>query len=348
VSYLVRIFQNDLAIDLGTANTLIASVDRGVVLDEPSVVAVRAETGRILSGGCAVGHLARRMEGRTGENISIVRPLADGVIAEYRQCEAMVRYFLAKVGRQPWQRRPRVIVGVPGGISAVHRRAVFNSLHRAGARQVFLLPEATAAALGVGLPIAEPVAGMVCDIGGGTTETAVFSLTERIAAESIPIAGDAMDRAIVDYLRRTFSLRISISAAEQLRIDGGSAYPLPRERTLTAAGLDAIAGAARRADVTTEELRHALEEPLEAILDSIRRVVDRAGPDLASDLVDRGLVLCGGAAVLPGLDRYVTEQTGLPARVAPEPRRAVIDGMLICLEQFAQWRGVLQSSEDDV
>jgi len=339
---------SDLAIDLGTANTLIGVAGEGLVLDEPSVVAVEQGTGRILSGGCAVGHLARQMLGRTPESIAVVRPLREGVITDFTLCEAMLRYFFRKVQRSALQRRPRVLVAVPGGITPVEKRAVFNSTHRAGAREVLILTEAKAAAIGVGLPIAEPVASMVCDVGGGTTEVAVMSLGDVVAGKSIRTGGDEMDQAVVDYLYRRYSLRVGLPAAERLRIDLGSAFPLEEERTEEIRGVDTVSGLPRRATITSEEVRHALADPLEKILEAIKATLDRLSPDLASDLVDGGLVLCGGGSLLRGMDRYLAEQTGLPVRVADEPQTAVVQGTLICLEHLDRWRASLQSSDDDV
>jgi rod shape-determining protein MreB len=345
---LFRYFSSDLAVDLGTANTLVSIVGEGLVLDEPSVVAVQQSSGRILSGGCAVGHLAKQMQGRTPESICVVRPLASGVITDFELCEAMLRYFLRKAQPPALRIRPRVLVAVPGCITPVEKRAVFNSFQRAGARQVWLLSEAKAAAIGVGLPIAEPVASMVCDIGGGTTETAVLSLAEAVSAESIRTGGDEMDRAIVDYLRRHYHLRIGLPTAERLRIDIGSAYPLEEEQVEEVSGVDTLSGLPRKATITSEETRQALSDPLEAIIEAIKSTLDRLSPDLAADLVSAGLVLCGGGSLLRRIDRFVSEQTGLPVRVAAEPRRAVADGMLICLEHFDRWRPTLQSSDDDV
>ncbi|MEN6497091.1 MAG: rod shape-determining protein [Thermoguttaceae bacterium] len=345
---LFQYFSVDLAVDLGTANTLISVVGEGIVLDEPSVVAVQQRTNRILSGGCAVGHLARQMLGRTPDSIAVVRPLADGVIADFELCEAMLRYFFRKAQPAGWRVKPRVLVGVPGCITPVEKRAVFNSTLRAGARQVFLLEEAKAAALGAGLPIAEPVASMVCDIGGGTTEVAVMSLGDVVVSRSIRTAGDKMDQAIVDYLYRHYSLRIGLPAAERLKIDLGSAYPLEQEQVAEIGGLDSISGLPRKATITSEEVRQALSDPIDAILDAIKATLDRLTPDLASDLMDNGLVLCGGGALLRGLDRHLAEQTGLPVRVAPEPLLTVAKGMLICMEYLDQWRPTLESSDDDV
>jgi len=345
---LFNCFGSELAVDLGTANTLICVLGEGLVLDEPSVVALGQGNGRVLSGGCAVGHMAKQMQGRTPDSISVVSPLANGVITDFELCEAMLRYFLRKAQRPGIRRKPRVLVAVPGCITPVEKRAVFNSTQRAGARQVWLLGEATAAAIGVGLPIAEPVASMVCDIGGGTTEIAVISLADTVAAQSIRTAGDAMDQAIVDYLRRHYSLRVGLAAAERLRIDIGSAYPLEEEQVEEISGLDTISGLPRKATVTSEEVRQALEEPLQKIVEAIKLTLDGCSPDLAADLVDRGMVLCGGGSLLRGIDRLIGEQTGLPVRVAAEPRAAVAKGMLICLEHFERWQPSLQSSDEDV
>lgn len=348
LSRLRGLFGADLAIDLGTANTLVSVVGEGLVLDEPSVVAVEEGTHRVLSGGCAVGHLARQMLGRTPSSISVVRPLREGVITDFKLCEAMLRYFMHKAQRRRWGARPRVLVAVPGCITPVEKQAVYNSTQRAGARQVFLIPQATAAAIGVGLPIAEPVASMVCDIGGGTTEVAVLSLSDVVAAESVRVGGDAMDQAVVDYLRRHYSLRIGLATAERLRIDIGSAYPLEEELVDEVRGLDSVSGLPRKAAITSEEVREALGEPLARIIEAIRATLDRSSPDLAADLVDNGLVLAGGGSLLRRLDRFVEEQTGLPTRVWPEALSAVAQGTLVCLEHLGEWRRTLESSDDDV
>lgn len=346
--HLFHYFSADLAVDLGTANTLISLVGEGLVLEEPSVVAVQQRTNRILSGGCAVGHLARQMLGRTPDSIAVVRPLADGVIADFELCEAMLRYFFRKAQPSGLRMKPRVLVGVPGCITPVEKRAVFNSTLRAGARQVFLLEEAKAAALGAGLPIAEPVASMVCDIGGGTTEVAVMSLGDVVASRSVRVGGDRMDQAIVDYLQRHYSLRIGLPAAERLKIDLGSASPLEQEQVAEIGGLDTISGLPRKALITSEEVRQALFDPIDAILDALRSTLDRLTPDLAADLMDNGLVLCGGGALLRGLDHHLATQTGLPVRTAPEPLSTVAKGLLICMEHLDQWRPTLESSDDDV
>ena len=341
-------FGGQLAIDLGTANTLVGVPGEGVVLDEPSVVAVERGTHRILSGGCAVGHLARQMLGRTPESIDVVHPLREGVITDFELCEAMLRYFIRKARRAaPWS-RPRVVIGVPGCITPVEKRAIFNSAQRAGAGEVLLLPEAKAAAIGSGLPIAEPVASMVCDVGGGTTEVAVMSLGEVVSGRSIRVGGDHMDLAVVDYLKHHYSLDVGLSTAEELKIDVGSAYPLAEEQVAEVRGRDAISNLPRRATITSEEVRHALAEPLHEIVAAVKETLNGCGPELAADLVDAGLVLCGGGALLRGLDRFIEQQTGLPARVAPEASTSVARGALICLQDLPKWRSTLESSDDEI
>jgi rod shape-determining protein MreB and related proteins len=339
---------SDLAIDLGTANTLISVAGEGLVLNEPSIVAVEEGTNRILSGGCAVGHLAKQMQGRTPQSISVVRPLSAGVINDFELCEAMLRYFMRKARRQGFRVKPRVVVAVPGCITPVEKRAVYNSTERAGAREVFVMAEAKAAAIGAGLPIAEPVASMICDIGGGTTEVAVLSLGDVVASQSVRVAGDAMDQALVEYLRRHYSLRIGTSAAERLRIEVGSAYPLEEELADEVRGVDAISGLPRKATITSEEVREALGTPLVQIVEAIKATLDQCSTDLASDLVDNGLVLAGGGSLLRGLDRFLGEQTGMPTRVCAEPLTAVARGTYICLEHFDRWRSALESSDEDV
>lgn len=339
---------SDLAIDLGTANTLISVVGEGLVLNEPSVVAVEEGTSRILAGGRAVGYLARQMQGKTPQSISVVRPLGDGVIQDFQLCEAMLRYFLRKVQGSGWRSRPRVLVAVPGCITPVEKRAVFNSTQRAGAREVLVISEGQAAAIGAGLPVAEPVASMICDIGGGTTEVAVLSLGEIVAQQSIRVGGDAMDRAIVDYLRRHYALRVSPLAAESLRISIGSAAPLANELSEEVRGVDAISRLPRKATITSEEVREALAVPLAQIVDAIKATLDDCSTEMVADLIDGGLVLAGGGSLLAGLEEFLSEQTGLPARLCGDPLTAVARGTSICLENLDRWRGVMQSSDDEV
>lgn len=333
----------DLAIDLGTANTLVAVQGVGIVLDEPSVVALEKGSRRILGRGAAVGKLARQMIGRTPDSITAVRPLRDGVIQDFELCEAMLAYFIRKALPRRRGVRPRIVIAVPGGITPVEKRAVFNSAERAGAGRIYLIDEARAAGIGAGLPISEPMASMVCDIGGGTTEIALLSLGEIISGQSLKVAGDDFDQAIVEYLRQRYSLRIGIPSAEQLKLAIGSAYPLETELTAEVRGLDTVAGIPRKATITSEEVREALRVPLDQILTAVRGVIERCDPELVGDLSDNGLVLTGGGALLRGLDDLMQEQLGLPVQVADEPLTTVARGTAICLEHLEQWRDSLES-----
>src|SRR5688572_8436636 len=292
----------DLAIDLGTANTLVAVPGRGIVIDEPSVVALQKGSRKVLGKGTAVGKLAKQMLGRTPDSITAVRPLKDGVITDFELCESMLRYFIQKASRQRPGLRPRVIIAVPGGITPVERRAVFNSAERAGAGRVYLMEEAKAAGIGAGLPISEPMASMVCDIGGGTTEVAIFSLADIVVSRSVRVAGDELDEAIVEYVKQRFSLRIGEQTAELLKIQIGSGYPLEQELTADVSGLDTISGIPRKAIITSEEIREALHGPLEAILNCVKNTIENCKPELVADLADNGLVLSGGGALLRNLD----------------------------------------------
>ncbi|MDB5389932.1 MAG: rod shape-determining protein MreB [Planctomycetaceae bacterium] len=335
----------DLAIDLGTANTLVAIHGRGIVINEPSVVALQKGTRKVLGRGTAIGKLAKQMLGKTPDTISAVRPIKDGVITDFELCEAMLRYFIQKAIRSSHGFRPRVIIAVPGGITPVEKRAVFNSAERAGAGQVFLIEEPKAAGIGAGLPIAEPLASMVCDIGGGTTDVAILSLTEIVAGKSIRVAGDELDEAIVEYMKQQFSLRIGTQQAEQLKIELGSAYPLEQELTSEVRGLDTISGIPRKSLITSEEIREALREPVILILNCIKNVIEQCDPELVADLVDNGLVLTGGGALLRGLDLFLSEQLGIPVRVTDDPLTTVARGTAICLEHLHEWRDSLETGD---
>jgi len=335
----------DLAIDLGTANTLVAVQGRGIVLDEPSVVALEKGTRRVLGRGTAVGKLARQMLGRTPDSITAVRPLADGVITDYELCEAMLRYFIQKALRATRGLRPRVVMAVPGGITPVEKRAVFNSAERAGAGRVYLISESKAAGIGAGLPIAEPIASMVCDIGGGTTDAAIFSLGDVVAQRSIRIGGDEMDEAIAEYLKQRFSLRVGLPTAELIKMEIGSAAPLDQELTAEVRGCDTISGVPRRVMVTSEDIREALRAPLCAILACLKGAIEQCDPELVGDLVDHGLVLTGGGALLKGLDAFASEQLNIPVRVDAEPLTTVTRGAAICLDHLELWRHSLEGSD---
>jgi rod shape-determining protein MreB len=286
------------------------------------------------------------MLGRTPDSITAVRPLRDGVITDFALCEEMLRYFIRKAVPKGLG-KPRVIIAVPGGITPVEKRAVFNSAERAGAGKVFLIEESRAAGIGAGLPISEPLASMICDIGGGTTEVAILSLGDIVVSKSIRVAGDAMDQAIVDYMHDAFSLRIGIQTAEQLKVEIGSAYPLDEELTGRVSGLDTISGIPRKALITSEQIREALAGPLESILKAVRSVIEQCQPELVSDLADTGLVMAGGGALLRGIDQYLREQLGIPIVISDDPRRTVTRGVMICLDHLAQWQEGLDDGQSD-
>ncbi|MEZ6058784.1 MAG: rod shape-determining protein [Planctomycetaceae bacterium] len=348
LNWLRQSFCSDLAIDLGTTSTRIGLPGEGIRLDEPSVVAVPKGTKRVAGKGAAVGKLAHQMLGRTPDSISAVRPVRHGVISDFELTEAMLRYFIRKAARQSVGMKPRVVIAVPGCITAVEKRAVFNSAERAGAGQVWLIEESRAAGIGAGLPVSEPLASMICDIGGGTTEVAVMSLGDVVANRSIRIAGDSMDTAIALYLRRRYSLRIGEQSAEQLKLNIGSAAPLDHELSQEVSGLDTASGIPRKAMITSEEVREALYEPLEQIVDAIRGTIEQCQPELVADLADTGMVLAGGVALLRGIDRYLNQHLGIPVRIAESPRNTVTRGAMICLDHLEQWRDRLDNGQRKV
>lgn len=337
----------DLAVDLGTANTLVAIPGEGIVLDEPTVVALQKGSRRVLGQGTAVGKLARQMLGRTPDSIITSRPVQDGVITDYELCEAMLRYFLRKVGRRMAGLRPRVVMPVPGSITPVERRALRMSAERAGAGRVYLIADSKAAAIGAGLPISEPLASLICDIGGGTTEIAVLSLGEVVASRSVRVAGDELDEAIVEYVRRNYSLRIGTQSAEQLKMRIGCAAPRDQELTAELRGLDLVSGVPRKAIITSEELRQALAEPLEILLRNVQGVIEHCAPELVSDLADTGMVVTGGGALLPGIELFFQERLGIPVRVPHDPQRITVRGAAICAEHLDRWRDALDDEFRD-
>jgi rod shape-determining protein MreB len=323
-------FSTDIGIDLGTANTLVYVRDRGIVLREPSVVAIQAGTSHVL----AVGEEAKRMLGRTPGNITAIRPMKDGVIADFDITEAMLRYFIQKVHTRRYGVKPRVIVAVPSGITEVERRAVRESATHAGARQVYLIEEPMAAAIGVGLPVQEPAGNMIVDIGGGTTEVALISLAGIVLSRSVRVAGDELDEAIIQYMKRAYNLMIGERMAEDLKIKVGSAYPLEQELTMEVRGRDLVAGLPKTLTVTSEEIREALQEPVSTIVESVRVTLERCPPELAADLVDRGIMLAGGGALIRGLDKLIAEETGLPVHIADDPLSAVAMGTGVVLQEL--------------
>jgi len=324
------LFSNDIGIDLGTANTLVYVRDRGIVIREPSVVAIQAGTNRVL----AVGDEAKKMLGRTPGNIVAIRPLKAGVIADFEITEAMLRYFIRKVHNRRMMVRPRVIVAVPSGITEVEKRAVKDSATHAGAREVYLIEEPMAAAIGVGLPVQEPAGNMIVDIGGGTTEVALISLAGIVLSRSVRVGGDEMDEAIVQYMKRVYNLMIGERTAEEIKIAIGSAYPMGDETNIEVKGRDLVAGLPKTLTITSEEVRDALQEPVSAIVEAIRITLERCPPELSADLVDRGLVLAGGGALLRGVDKLIAEQTGLPVHIAEDPLCAVAEGTGVVLHEL--------------
>jgi len=319
---LYSFFSNDMGIDLGTATTLVYVKGEGIVLCEPSVVAIEKDTNRVL----AVGEEAKRMLGRTPGSIIAIRPMKDGVIADFGISESMLRYFIRKVHPNKVLVRPRIVIAVPSGITEVEKRAVRDSALHAGARDVFLIEEPMAAAIGVGLPIQEPAGNMIVDIGGGTTEIAVISLAGIVFSKSLRIGGDEMDEAIINHLRKVYNLMIGERTAEEIKIKIGSAYPLDEELTLEVKGRDLIAGLPKMITVTSEEVRESLAEPIGSIVEAVRVTLERTPPELSADLIDRGIVLAGGGSLLRGLDKLLAEETGLPVHVAEDALTAVALG----------------------
>ncbi|MFA5093410.1 MAG: rod shape-determining protein [Candidatus Omnitrophota bacterium] len=330
VNYVLGLFSNDMGIDLGTATTLVFVKGEGVVLCEPSVVAIERGTSHVL----AVGDEAKRMLGRTPGNIIAIRPMKDGVISDFEITEAMLRYFIKKVHHRKVLVRPRIVIAIPSGITEVEKRAVKDSAERAGAREVFLIEEPIAAAIGVGLPIQEPVGNMIIDIGGGTTEIAVISLAGTVFSKSIRIGGDEMNEAIIEYLKKTYNLMIGERSSEDIKIKIGSAYPLEEEMSMEVKGRDLVAGLPKTVTITSEEIRESLQETLRAILEAVKVSLERTPPELAADLIDHGIVMAGGGSLLRGLDKLISEETGLPVHITDDPITAVANGTGIVLSEI--------------
>ncbi len=326
LSSLFNYFSSDLAIDLGTANTLVYVKGKGIVINEPSVVAVRRDPRTNRDEVLAVGMEAKQMLGKTPGSIRAVRPVKDGVIADFEITEQMLSYFIGKAHKRRTLIRPRIIVCVPFGITEVEKRAVRDSAKAAGSREVHLLEEPMAAAIGAGLPIRDPSGNMIVDIGGGTTEVAVISLSGIVLSESIRIAGDKMDEAIVQYIKRKYNLLIGEPTAEQIKINVGSAYPLAEELKMEVKGRDLVSGIPKTVEVTSTEIREALDEPIQAIVDAVRTALEKTPPELASDIVDKGIVIAGGGAMLRNIDLLFREVTGLPVMRSEDPMSAVALG----------------------
>ncbi len=322
MNFMYNMFSSDLAVDLGTANTLIYVKGRGVVSSEPSVVAINSNTREIL----AIGQEAKNMLGRTPANISAVRPMKDGVIADYDTTEKMIIYFILKVHNRKSLVRPRMVICIPSGVTQVEKRAVKDSAIQAGAREVYLIEEPMAAAIGAGLPIQEPSGNMVVDIGGGTTEVAVISLSGIVYANSVRVGGDEMDDNIVNYIKRQYNLLIGTATAEDLKIKLGSAFPLENEIKTEIKGRDLVTGIPKTIEISDSEIREALKESIGKIVDAVRIALEQTPPELSADIVDRGIVLTGGGALLKNLDKRLSHETGLPIIVSDDPLKAVALG----------------------
>jgi rod shape-determining protein MreB len=331
--WLYAMFSNDLAIDLGTANTKLYVKGKGIVCHEPSVVAVQRD-GRGGKKVLAVGKEAKEMVGRTPGSIQAIRPMKDGVIADFEITQEMLRYFITRVHNRKTLVRPRIIVGVPFGITEVEKRAVKEAALSAGAREVYLIEEPMAAAIGAGLPITEPSGNMIVGIGGGTTEVAVISLAGIVNSRSVRIAGDKMDEAIIQHMKRKYNLLVGEATAERIKINIGTAYPTEEPLTMEVRGRDLVAGVPKTIVVSSDEIRDALSDPINAVVDAVRVVLDRTPPELSADIADKGIVLAGGGALLRNLDVLLREETGLPVMIADDPLSAVVLGCGKALDEL--------------
>lgn len=327
-------FSRDMGIDLGTANTLVYVKGKGIVLKEPSVVAIQRDTGAVL----AVGDEAKQMIGRTPGNIIAIRPMKDGVIADFDVTQRMLKYFINKVHRKTILVHPRIVICVPSGVTEVERRAVVDATMQAGAREAYLTEEPMAAAIGAGLPVQEPTGNMIVDIGGGTTEVAIISLGGIVTSRSIRVGGDEMDAAIVQHIKRTYNLAIGERTAEEVKVQIGSAYPLEIEETMEVRGRDLLTGLPKTITITSTEIQEALREPVSSILEAVKVTLEKTPPELAADIMDRGIVMAGGGALLRGMDRLLNHETGMPVHITDDP--------ILCVALGAG--KVLDSVEDPV
>lgn len=330
-------FLSDIAIDLGTRTTLIYINSRGIVLDEPTVVAIDTRTKKCL----AIGNEAKQMLGRTPNEIKAIRPMKDGVIADFEMVELLLRIFIEKVQKKRLLTRPRVLICVPSGITEVEKRAVRDSAEAAGAREVFLVPEPISAAIGIGLPVHSPTGNMIVDIGGGTTEIAVIALSGIVANSSIRIAGDEMDDAIAQYIKKNYNLIIGEQTAENIKITIGNAFPTVEEKALEVKGRDLVSGIPKTVKLTSHEVREAIQEPLSMISETIRLTLEKTPPELAADIVNNGIYMAGGGSLLRGVDTLVREETNLPVTIADEPNKVVVIGAGKILEDLNRFEKVI-------
>ena len=340
------VFSKDMGIDLGTCNTLVYVRGEGIVLSEPSVVAVKKGTNKVLLDGKAVGSTAKEMIGKTPGNIVAVRPMRNGVIADFDITEALIAYFIQKVHGRKFGIMPRVVIAVPSGITGVEKRAVINSAERAGARQVFVVEEPMAAGIGAGLPMLDPIGNMIVDIGGGTAEIAVLSLGGIVSSRSVRVAGDKFDESIIQHLRRAYNLHIGEQTAERIKVEVGSLYPLEQELTLEVSGRDVMAMMPRRVVISSEEIREAMKEPFESVLGAIKETLEETPPELAADLTERGITLAGGGSLIRGIDRAIRKEIDVPVRIAEDPLTCVARGTGLVIENLDKFKDALESDED--
>ena len=345
---LLGMFSIDMGIDLGTCNTLVCVKGEGIVLNEPSVVAVKKGTNRVLQNGNAVGLVAKEMLGKTPGSITAIRPLKDGVISDFEITQAMLAYFIRRVHGRRHFIGPRVVIAIPSGITAVERRAVYDSAERAGARRVYLVDEPMAAAIGAGLPVIEPTASMIVDIGGGTTEVAIISLADISVCESVRVAGDDFDESIVSHMKKTYNMAIGEQMAERIKIEIGSAAASGNgEPTMEVRGRDLISGLPRKTTVTSEEIREAMQEPITQIIEAVKRTLELAEPELAADLVENGITMAGGSSLLRGLNTVLSNATGLDVKLAEDPLTCVARGTSVYLENLELWKETMESDANE-
>lgn len=330
LDFILGYFAHDIGIDLGTATTLVYVEGKGIVLNEPSVVAIEKDVGKVL----AVGEEAKSMIGKTPGNIVAIRPLKDGVIADFDTTQSMLRYFISRVHKRSNLFRPRVVIGVPSGVTEVEKRAVQEAAYSAGVREAHLIEEPMAAAIGAGLPISEPIGNMIVDIGGGTTEVAVISLGGIVVSQSRRVAGDEMDDSIIQYIKKSYNLLIGEKTAEKIKIEAGSAYPQEEESTVEVKGRDLIQGLPKTIQITSSEIREAMTEPITTIIEAIKSTLEETPPELTSDIMERGVVLAGGGALLRDIDKLISHSTGIPVHLAEDPIAAVVLGTGKVLEEI--------------